>query len=116
MSYDRAKAFVGRAKHQPHHSRVYESSGTHRTWFDGRVNGRSGKAIVIGLFSGDAKREYLSVSGRVVVRDRSVRGHSRQLAVRADDHGPNRNLTQLGGFPGSVDRPTHKYFILFGHR
>jgi hypothetical protein len=108
---DSTEPYVVCTEHEAFHAGVHESSGTHRTRFDRRVDRRARQAVIPDPGASRAEGNDLSVSSRIVIRYRSVRRSGEKIAVRIDDNRTDRNFASLFSFQRHLERTPHPTVI-----
>ena len=98
--------------HQPFHPRLYQSTGTHHTGFNRRINHRVSYPVVTDLAGGCSQRHDFRVCGRILISARSVSGN-RENRFTGNDASADRNFAAFPGFMGGGESLAHPMRIRF---
>lgn len=112
VRFNRSGPFVARAIHQPFHPRLYQSTGTHHTGFNCRINHRVSYAVVTHLARSCSQRHDFRVRGRILIGARSISGN-REHRFTGNDAAADRNFAAFPGFMGCGESLAHPTRIRF---
>src|SRR5205814_9565101 len=96
--------------HQPPDARVHHRSRAHRTRLNCSKQVAATQAMVTERRARFAQCKYLSMRGRIAIKNVPVEAASNHL-VLADHNGADRHFANLEGLPGATQRLVHPELV-----